>query len=261
MLVRRVEQLEVELERVRDELESSSRLSTLGLLTGAIAHEFNNILTPVLSYARAALEEPEDGEFAIRALDRAARGVEQATRVAGSVLRLAGAGQEEPDETGWCDPAEAVGGAVACLQRPPERDRVDLRVTIEPGVWVHMRRTDLEHVVLNLLLNAIRVLKPGGGVIEIECRPTAACSTWNSAELVVRDDGPGIRPEFVRRLFEDPAGNRALSGGQGHGLGLVICRRLVEAADGRLDVTSEPGAGTEFRIRLAAESRERADAA
>lgn len=257
-LLRRIEDLEAQLKRARVEFEASNRLSTLGLLTGAIAHEFSNILTPVLSYARAALAAPEDRELAVRALERAAKGVEQASRIANSVLRLAGSGLEEDDEPEVCEPADAVAGALSCMARPPEQDGINLKVDLPPGLRLKIRRTDLEHVLLNLLLNSVRALKPGGGVLEISCRPAAPMrSTWNSgdalwAELVVRDTGPGISREVMEQIFEPLLGrpSRTPNRNRGNGLGLTICRRLVEAAGGTITVESEVGKGASFRIRL-----------
>ncbi|HZW08964.1 MAG TPA: HAMP domain-containing sensor histidine kinase [Phycisphaerales bacterium] len=262
-LLHRIEELEAQLSRARAEFEASSRLSTLGLLTGAIAHEFSNILTPVLSYARAALERPDDRELASKALDRAAKGVEQAARVANSVLRLAGSGLDAADEPLSCDPAEALAGALECMGRRPQEEGVELRVVLHPGLRLRIRRTDLEHVLLNLLLNAVRALKPGGGVLELTCRPLvgSAGSTWNTveepgAELTVRDTGPGISRELLDQLFEPllTRTTRVPNRNRGHGLGLVICRRLIEAAGGTISVESEVGRGAVFRIRLGADA-------
>jgi signal transduction histidine kinase len=262
-LLRRIDDLEAQLSRARAEFEASNRLSTLGLLTGAIAHEFSNILTPVLSYARAALEHPEDQQLTTKALERAAHGVEQAARVANSVLRLAGSGRDTDDEPASCDPAEAIAGALECMGRRPEDEGVDLRIVLDPDLRLRIARTDLEHVLLNLLLNAVRALKPGGGVLELTCRPLVPISgsTWNSseeprAELTVRDTGPGISRELMDQLFEPLLSRSARTPNRqrGHGLGLVICRRLVEAAGGTIHAESEPGRGTAFHIRLGVEN-------
>lgn len=268
-LLRRIEELEAQLSRARQEFEASNRLSTLGILTGAIAHEFSNILTPVLSYARAALERPDDRELTARALERAAKGVEQASRVANAVLRLAGSGVDQDDEPALCDPAEAVQGALGCMGRRPEEDGVELRLVLPPGLRLRIRRTDLEHVLLNLLLNSVRALKPSGGVLEITCRELAPAtgSTWNTpgawAELAVRDTGPGISRELMEQLFEPllSRSSRLPNLQRGNGLGLVICRRLIEAAGGVIQAESEVGQGAVFRIQLGCETGAQSKAA
>lgn len=264
VLLRRIDDLESDLKRARAEFEASSRLSALGLLTGAIAHEFSNILTPVLSYSKAALAHPGDRELAEKALEKAARGVEQASRLANSVLRLAGSGVATDDEPEACDPAQALEGAVGCLERPLADEKIELRVNIPDDLRLRIRQTDLEHVLLNLLLNASRALKPGGGVLEVTCRPTATPpprSTWNTdgefAELIVHDSGPGMSRELMAELFEPMLArtSRVPNRSRGNGLGLVICRRLVEAAGGSIGVESELGQGATFRILVGVDQR------
>ncbi|VAX40238.1 hypothetical protein MNBD_PLANCTO03-255, partial [hydrothermal vent metagenome] len=199
-LLQQIDELEGRLGSARDELETSTQLRALGLLAGAIAHEFNNILTPVLSYARVALDSPEDAELSRKALEKAAEGVERASRIASSVLSLAGRDGSTGAEPPFCSPTAALRGALACLGQPLEAEGIELRTKIDPEISLRMRLTDLEHVLLNLLLNACRAMGSGGGVVEVVCRGATVsdCSTWNTAaepgELAVlefRDTGPG----------------------------------------------------------------------
>lgn len=255
-LLRRIEELEQRLDHARAEVETSGQLKTLGLLAGAIAHEFNNILTPVLSYARVALDAPEDAELGRRALEKAADGVERASRLAKSVLNLAGRGVE-PGHLPRCRPGDALRAALSCLDHPLADRAIQLRTSLDDAVELAIHQTDLEHVLLNLLLNAIRALGVGGGVVEISCREAtpAECSTWNThapaALLEVRDSGPGVDPALVPTLFE-PFQKRAARTAprQGNGLGLAICRHLVEAVGGSIFLRSDSTRGAHFSIIL-----------
>ncbi|MBK7403127.1 MAG: HAMP domain-containing histidine kinase [Phycisphaerales bacterium] len=248
-LVRRIDELEGHLRRTQAELEAADRLSTLGLLTGAIAHECNNLLTPVLAYARAALDAPADADLQRKALVRAAEGAERVSRIASSVLRLAGGPACEEPAT--CDPAEAIQRAIECLGRPPDRCGIELRTEIPPGLRLAIPPTDLEHVLLNLLLNALRAMR-SGGVITINAQRNG--STWNTspglATLEITDTGPGIAPEILDSLFQPARRMAGMRPNEGSGLGLIICRRLLEASGGTIDVQSTPGAGACFRITL-----------
>jgi signal transduction histidine kinase len=260
-LLHRINELELRLSNARAELETSGQLRTLGLLAGAIAHEFNNILTPVLSYARVALDAPGDAELGRRALEKAAEGVERATRLAGSVLNLAGRGSEAGGQHPRCRPEAALRAALESLDRPLAARGIELRTAIEPWIELSIHQTDLEHVLLNLLLNACRAMGDGGGVIEVLCRQAteAECSTWNTgsvdgplAVLEVRDSGPGLDQALLPTLFE-PFQKAAPGRGaarQGHGLGLAICRHLVESAGGAIAARSDPQEGAAFVVLL-----------
>ncbi|MFG0258953.1 MAG: sensor histidine kinase [Phycisphaerales bacterium JB041] len=269
-LLASIDSLESRVQRSQAELDSTSRLETLGLLTGAIAHEFNNILTPVLSYARVALERPEDRDLCQKALERAATGVERASRIASSVLRLAGPDASSNES---CSPAAALQAAIACLPQPLDAVGIELRTRLPDQARLAIPQTDLEHVLLNLLLNSCRAIikgDAGGGVIEVEVAgidgPGGACSTWNSTSpptrvaLIVRDDGPGIDDAARSGLFQ-PFQKSTSSDAPGHGLGLAICRRLIEAAGGTIGADRETARGAVFVIELPAASTHETPAA
>lgn len=258
-LLQRIDDLEERLAHARTELDTAAQLRTLGLLAGAIAHEFNNILTPVLSYARAALDAPGDSALARKALEKAADGVERASRIAGSVLNLAGRAADAADPITGCSVEDALQGALACMGQPLGARGIELRSTIEPGVVLPIHQTDLEHVLLNLLLNACRALQGGGGVIEVWCGQAGPGprSTWNEeaphhAVLEFRDNGPGIDPALLPTVFEpfQRGGDQTDRERRGHGLGLAICRRLVEAAGGSISASAGANAGATFTITL-----------
>jgi signal transduction histidine kinase len=260
-LLQRIDELEGRLSSARAEMETSTQLQTLGLLAGAIAHEFNNILTPVLSYARAALDDPADTELGHKALQKAADGVERASQIATSVLNLAHRAGDNSGDPPRCSPEPALLGAISCLDQPLEALGIEMRTAFEAGVSLPIHQTDLEHVLLNLLLNACRALGNGGGVIEVSCcvGDAASCSTWNTdwvstsaAVLMFRDNGPGIGRDLLPTLFEPfQKGNTGRgSRASGHGLGLAICRRFVEAAGGTITAQPSPDGGAAFTITL-----------
>lgn len=260
-LLARIADLEREVEALRAEVDSSRALSSLGFLTGAIAHEFNNILTPLLGYASAAMGAPHDAELARRAIERTAEGASRAARIAESVLELAGAGAGRVES---CDVGEAVAGALACARL----GSVSVRVNVKPGLRATIRQAALQQVVLNLVANAARAMRESGGELVIDGRMVGGspcgrnvdeCSTWNNLNLVelrVRDTGVGIDPEVVRHIGGGVAPTRPLSKHGGHGLGLLLSRRLIEAVGGLLRVEAAADNGTEAVILLPSETRQ-----
>lgn len=250
------------------EVERCQRLATLGTLAASIAHEFNNLLTPIVSYAQLALQAPGDAEMVTKALRKAIEGSEKASGIASSML-----GFIRDEEVGCVHVAHAVNDALGCLARDLSKDGIRLAVDVGPECWVRMRPVALEQVLLNLILNARAAMRPGGGALTISAR----CSTWNTphpphaphpphlppghaesgdlgtVEIRVEDTGCGMAPELAARVFEPFVRDRtrARSGGGGStGLGLSICKRLVEEVGGTIGVESEEGRGTVFTAEL-----------
>lgn len=265
-LIAEVERLQREVDALRDELVISERRATLGAMAGAIAHEFNNILTPVRTYAEMALATPEDATLAQKALQKASHGASKAATIARSLLGFA-CGDDGPPV---CEVLPAVEESMTCLTRDPAKDGVAVRIDIEPDLIVAMSEAALEQVLINLTLNAIEAMRETrGGELEI----TAERSTWNTNThrdthkptavdvepicIRIRDTGAGIPERIRRELFQPFTSGRVstLAGRGGAGLGLAICRRLVDAANGTIEAHSSDGVGTTFQILLPSGSR------
>ncbi len=240
-----------------DDHERTERLATLGTLAGAIAHEFNNLLTPVMSYAQMALSSPEDRELATKALQKAVEGAERAAAAASSIL-----GFIRGDEVHMVHVGHALRDALGCLAREPVKDGIQLEVDVPEDAWVAMSPVRLQQVLLNLLLNARKAIMPHAGTIAVIAR----CSTWNTppttthapeaqrrgvVEIVVRDTGCGMPESLVARAFEPFVRTRSVGGApgsQGTGLGLSICHRIIEDSGGMITIESVEGEGTTVRI-------------
>ncbi|MEX2387249.1 MAG: histidine kinase dimerization/phospho-acceptor domain-containing protein, partial [Phycisphaeraceae bacterium] len=134
--------LEEQLQQVRDGLTQSHRLATLGTIATIIAHEYNNILTPVISYAQLALANPEDAELARKALEKALGGAERAAHISSSLLGFA---RDEPLET-EAPLRHVVDETLACLGREPKRDGITVTLDL-PDVTVAMSPLHLQQVL------------------------------------------------------------------------------------------------------------------
>ena len=250
----RCDALRDRLREIEAELEHTHRLAMLGTLVGSIAHEINNILTPVVSYAELAKLHPDDAELGAKALARASAGAEQAARIARAILDLArraedAGGQDAPPEA---DIAATIDQVLLCMTRDPGRDAPAIRVQVEPGCAAAIDSTALQQVLLNLLLNAIRAIGSGGGRIDVRG------STWNSpggdamVRVEVEDEGCGMDERTLERIFEPFVSGRSgeTSGPPGTGLGLSTSRQLIERFGGTIAARSQVGTGTMFTITL-----------
>lgn len=220
-------------------LESHERqLATLGALVASIAHEINNILTPIASYADLARMHPDDSELVTKALERAATGARQASDIAAAILALARPDRgEAPAAPG--DLREIIGRSTLCLGSEPDRCGVKIQWEAPEGMSPAMPAVALQHVLVNLLINALRASRRGS-VIEVTA---AVGSTWNMADILVRDGGPGIPPERRELIFRDFE-----SGAGSTGLGLAICRRLLEKWGGSIHLDESGPTGSVFRV-------------
>ena len=248
-ILSRMQQAEAELDALRGELDHCHQLATLGTLTAGIAHEINNILTPVLAYAQLARSNPNDTALRAKALDRAIAGVQAASRITEAVLGFA----RNDDGGEQAVIVDAIDSSIACLSRDPARDGVRVVVDVDAEMHVQIRPLALQQVLLNLILNALSVLhgKPGELRIKAKQEPDGA------TRIRVSDNGPGIPAEIAATLF-DPfvtrrgAGKPTPGGHGGSGLGLAVCRRLIENSGGTivLEPATEDRQGASFLISL-----------
>lgn len=256
-LLKALEDLHARTDALEAELQHAQRLASLGTLAAIIAHELNNILTPVLNYAQLALHASDKPEQAERALRKTVEGVRRASRITDAVLGFAREGGDEPPRS---DVADVIEETFACLGRDLARDSIVLERDVPQGLAVSMAPTSLQQVLLNLVLNAREAMLGGRGTMTVQARR----STWNTnedtliegVEIAVRDTGKGISPERLATLFEPFATTirtpeeREQGAHRGVGLGLAVCRQLVEGAGGEIACDSEVGVGTTFTIRL-----------
>lgn len=253
-----VASFEEQIESLKGELEHSQRLATLGVLAAGIAHEINNILTPVIAYAQLATGNPDDLHLREKALERAIFGVQAATQITQAMLGFASAS----DQATVANVHQALKSALDCIARDPAKDRIKLNIDVPAGLDARIRPLALQQVLLNLILNAIAAMRGRGGTITVR----ASSGRDGLVQLEVRDTGPGIPSDIVGRLFKPFPHSRTRGGVTGAkeqggtGLGLAICRRIIEEASGTIVASSDPGSGTTFTIELRQASAQHAKA-
>jgi len=213
------------------------------------SHELRTPLTSIRGFVEAledgAVREPEHAE---RFLGKIRVHADRMAALVEDLLELSRleAGERPPH---WTEvaPAQIAGEAVASLSEQARRKQMSLGESDSGAPLVVSDAERLLRVLENLVDNAIKYTPPGGHV-EVASGPSPQGGAW----IEVRDDGPGIAPEHLPRLFErfyrvDRARSRELGG---TGLGLAIVRHLAESLGASVTVASEPGKGTTFKVTL-----------
>ncbi len=227
---------------LEDDVRRLDRLASLGDLLSEVVHEIRNPLVSVKTFLQLLPDRIGDAEFRTRFLELASDEVRRIERLLDVVLEHARPSARQPAAATRVAPLlESVARLLS--HRALERE-VALEVHADPAALpVAMGEDGLRQVVLNLALNALDAT-PAAGRILLRATPLT-----RATEVAVDDDGPGVAPEYRERIFEPFFSTKRDRPG---GLGLAICRRLVEEAAGEIRVMPRPGGGASFRITLPA---------
>ncbi len=249
-LTRQLELTQTQLESLRQQLTESQRLATIGTIAAVIAHEFNNLLTPIVSYSQYALQSAESGEpdmeLIKKALSKAFQSSSKAGRICTSMLGLA----RGESSFGEVDVRKLVDEVLMVLARDPQKDGIALRVQIQPNLLVYGDEVQLEQVLLNLLINARQAMLGKGGSLTVKA---SHGEDLEELKIQVIDTGPGIPEKLLPKIFQPfftTKGTARPGEAKGTGLGLAICKEIIEHHKGRITVQSEVGKGTTFTIYL-----------
>lgn len=235
----------LEAERLRAQAVANERLAVLGNLAAGVGHEINNPLTWMLdNLSRAAADLPEGSA---RALVNEARG--GAERIASIVadLRLF---SREGDEEAAPVMLEKVVKTALNLVGPSVRERLTVRIEASGAPAVRAGERRLCEVLVNLVQNAAHAMPEGRPAARNELVITAAAKGSQHVMLEVRDNGDGISPEVLPRLFEPYFTTRP--NGTASGLGLALSKEFLMRMGATIDVTSAVGLGTTFTLTFAA---------
>lgn len=237
-----------ELNRQTQELAHHQRLETIGTLTSSIAHEFNNLLTPIMGYSILALEQvPEDKVEVYDSLLE----IYNASRKAKDIIsRLSDLSRKNTALTFQYVAPDQLVGRVLEVAQPVKPGRVNVVTELAcRHVWLYGNDTQLSQLLLNLILNAFQAMGKEGGTLTVS-------TAMEGEEIVFRvsDTGPGIGEEVLPHIFEPFFTTK--EGGRGTGLGLAIVQQVVEEHKGTVQVDTAPGAGTTFTVRFPLATRE-----
>jgi PAS domain S-box-containing protein len=230
-----------ELRQVRDEVQRSQKLESLGVLAGGIAHDFNNILTTILGNVSLARMQLSDGEKISKRLNEVESAAARAKELSQQLLTFARGG-------------EPVKGVVEI--GPLLKEAADFAVQGSPVKCEYLMddglspveadEGQLRQVVQNLVINAVQSM-PDGGTIRVSVREKETKPEYGGfIEISIADTGTGIPDQHLERIFDPYFTTKQ----QGSGLGLAVCYSIIKKHGGSIKVKSALGKGSTFYVTL-----------
>jgi two-component system, NtrC family, sensor kinase len=256
-LEKRVDQKTEELSRAHEQMLRVEKMASIGKLAATVAHEINNPLAGILTYAKLlkkqfARENDKKYDEVLSSLDL----IESESRRCGEIIKnLLTFSRVTSMKHELADLNAVVDRCLRLVHHQLELQNIHLHLDLArglPPVWCDPAQ--IEQVILALVMNAVGAM-PKGGNLSLRSRKI---DTGPQVQVDVQDDGTGIPPELVSKLFEPFFTTKER--GHGLGLGLAISRMIVERHQGQIDVKSEPGRGTLFTVTLPLEGAEVATA-
>ncbi|GIW79031.1 MAG: two-component sensor histidine kinase [Gemmatales bacterium] len=233
-----------ETDQLKQQLLHAQRLSSVGALASSVAHEFNNILTTIINYAKMGLRSQDDSVRS-QAFEKILHAGQRAANIINSMLGYA---RNQSSQREWVDLAALVEDALLLTEKDLSKHHIRVQTRFESRPQALVVRNQIEQILLNLIINA-RQAMPNGGELSVHVRENSETSM---AEIRISDTGVGIPPKQMRRIFEPFFSTKQPDehGHGGNGLGLSVCRQIIEQHHGRIRVESVVGKGSTFTVKL-----------
>jgi two-component system, NtrC family, sensor kinase len=253
-LRRKIDEVERATERLKaaqDTLVRSERLASVGRLAAGLAHEVGNPLAALMGLQDLLLESglsPEEQRDFLRRMRKETERIHRIVRDLLQFARPTAPGQGQQHQPG--DVALAVEETATLLKPQKTLNDVELLVELDNTLpRVALQTSEIVQIVLNLVLNAADACGPGGKV------RLSATTAPGGVRLVVQDDGPGVSSKILDSLFEPFVTTKEV--GKGTGLGLAVCRGLVESVGGTIALDASYTAGARFVVELPSDPHHR----
>jgi two-component system, NtrC family, sensor kinase len=245
----RVRRKTAELEKIHKTLLSSEKMASIGKLAATVAHEINNPLFGILTYAHLTLRGVQKLDFPGRdEMAEQLQTIERESKRCGELVKsLLTFSRQTPSQREPQDLNTVVHRAVQLVKHKLEMQNIELKETLGEGLPpVDCDGNQIQQVILALMVNASEAM-PKGGTLEVT---TEFAADSEQGVVRVKDTGSGIPPEVLPRIF-DPFFTTKEDQNR-TGLGLAVAAGIIEQHAGEITVRSEPGEGTEFRVALPA---------
>lgn len=245
-LHKRLENQQQKNNALKSQLAQLQHLANMGTVSHMIAHEINNLLTPLRNYAAVAMENLDDRDFVEKAFQKTVRSCERASNIMESMLAMSNGQTQEKKNSRLLTLVDEI---FSCLCRDFAKDGITVETSIPEDLTVWGVPVQIQQVLMNLILNARDAMLPRGGILTLK-----ATDKSDVVEIEVNDTGEGIEPDDLNNIFDsffttksDKNSSSPYSGG---GLGLAFCKKIINEHDGSISVESRPAQGSKFKIIL-----------
>ena len=255
ILEKKVEERSKALARSEKQLQQVMKLQAIGTLAGGIAHDFNNILFPIVGYTELTMDDLPEGNPSRKNLEEVLKAANRAKKLVQQILTFSRQNDQE------FKPLKVQSLIKEALNL--------LRATIPSSIEIHTLidkdcglvkgdPTQIHQVIMNLGTNAYHALQETGGKLEVVLKETylsyeqsqqmVGMKVGRHLELTVKDNGHGMPPQVLERIFEPYYTTKEQ--GKGTGLGLSVIHGIIKNHGGDISVRSQPGVGSTFRVYL-----------
>ncbi len=222
---------------LQQQLLTSEKLASIGLLSAGVAHEINTPLTGISSYVQMLQKKLTDPHYA-EILEKIETQTDRVGRIIKNLLNFA----RNPSDSSFqrVDLKESLQEIISLIEYKLKNMNIELELVLAPVPPFHAQGERLQQVYINIILNALDAM-PQGGKLRIELSQTG-----REAAVKITDTGAGIKAEHLSHIFDPFFTTKGI--GKGTGLGLSISYAIIKEHEGRIQVESEPGKGTSFTI-------------
>ena len=248
-LENRVEEKSKELQRAHDHVVHVEKMASIGKMAAVVAHEINNPLSGILTYSKLLkkwVQKVHGDDEKRKEIGECLTLIESESKRCGDLVKnLLTFSRSAPMNLAWTSVNQVVDRCMRLVQHQLEIGSVQLQCDLADEVpMMHCDPAQIEQVLLALVMNALDAMPRGGNLL----LRTRYLPQSRQVELQVRDDGMGIPPDLLPRLFEPFLTTKET--GKGVGLGLAISKTIIERHGGQVEVESQPGRGTTFYVFL-----------
>ena len=237
-------QLRAQIDALQQQLLIAQKLSSVGELASSITHEFNNILTTIINYAKLGMRH-QTAEMRDKSFDKILAAGHRASKITTGMLSYA---RSRGDRREAMQLKQLVEDVFILVEKDLQVHRISYRLDIQGDPYAEVNASQIQQVLLNLIINGRQAMQEGGSLTV----RLVENGEQNMAEISVRDTGSGIPAETLPHIFEKFFSTKSVdSQGQGGtGLGLALCKDVIESHKGRIRVETAIGHGTTFTVKL-----------
>ena len=231
-----------------DELAHATRLGLMGEMASGIAHEINQPLTAISNYTQTSINLINSEHTDLENLARIAYKTQQQALRAGKIIhRMREFIKSDTKHRSSVDINATINDAVSLILNDLKQFKVELSLNLEQGLPpIHADRIQIEQVLINLILNSLDAMKSLSEEVPRRLSIHSQLSAEHKIKVRVKDNGPGLSSEQQKSIFKPFYTTKTF----GMGMGLSICRALIEAHKGELSFNSQLGKGCSFYFTL-----------